>query len=92
MQSRDLIDAPACVYRDLDARSRYTKSARKIAGYVLSKFSSWLATISIILRLLIRKITIISINIIFLLIVTIVIIINTRQNRNRRESRPRSAI
>ena len=35
MQSRDLIDAWACVYRDLDARSRHTKSTRKIASYVL---------------------------------------------------------
>ena len=35
MQSRDLIDARACVYRDLDVRSRHTKSARKIASCVL---------------------------------------------------------
>ena len=33
-QARDLINTRACIYRDLDARSRHTKSVRKIASYV----------------------------------------------------------
>ena len=34
------MDARACVFRDLDARSRHTKSARKIASYVLKLFGA----------------------------------------------------
>ena len=36
-QARDLIDARACVYQDFDARSRYAKSAGKIASNILTK-------------------------------------------------------
>ena len=39
-QASHLIDAQACVYEDLDARSRHTKSARKVASYVLIPFKN----------------------------------------------------
>ena len=38
METRNLIDAKACVYQDLDAHSRHTKSAQKIASYVVIPF------------------------------------------------------